>query len=51
MLLQRVQQRSAAGLERGLEMPAWIFTEAKQNFGGFVGSSSEGVGKEPSEDK
>lgn len=51
MLLQRVQQRPAAGLEGHLEMPAWIFKEADQNFGGFVGSSSEGVGKKPSEDK
>lgn len=51
MLLQRVQQRSAAGLEGDLEMPAWIFKQANQNFGGFVGSSSEGVGKKLSEDK
>lgn len=51
MLLQQVQQRSAAGPEWDLEVPAWIFNEAKQDFGGFVGFSPEGVGKKPSEDK
>lgn len=46
-----MQQRSAAGLEQDLEMPAWILIKANQNFGDFVGSSPEGVGKKPSEDK